>query len=164
MSNGTGGSGSLKELGAKRSQKSQDGRSRQFTSVSTGGIVVTYGAWPRPLKVKQPEVPPRYSVAKRILEHRRSVDQAFHFVGLSTCAAWDILLDLYLAEEHNTRVSIKSACIASCVPATTALRWIKVLEEKSLIVRRSDPTDARRTFVALSEEARLKIGPLLDSL
>src|SRR3546814_1843272 len=45
--------------------------------------------------------------------------------------AWDMLLDLYLAAERNTRpVSISSLCIASAVPATTALRWIKTFRSE----------------------------------
>src|SRR3546814_11460790 len=52
--------------------------------------------------------------------------------------AWDMLLDLYLAAERNTRpVSISSLCIASAVPAPTALRWIKTFEDLQPIGRAS---------------------------
>ena len=37
---------------------------------------------------------------------------------------WDMLLDLYAAHHENRLVSVSSLCIASGVPATTALRWI----------------------------------------
>src|SRR3546814_14216668 len=69
--------------------------------------------------------------------------------------AWDMLLDLYLAAERNTRpVSISSLCIASAVPATTALRWIKTFEDLQLISRRADPSDGRRIFIQLVSETK----------
>ena len=66
--------------------------------------------------------------------------------------AWDILLDLFAAAVHNKRVAVTSACIGAAVPSTTALRWIKVLEDKGLILREDDTADARRTFVRLSPQ------------
>lgn len=65
--------------------------------------------------------------------------------------AWDILLNLYSAELAQQRVSVSSLCIASNVPATTALRWIKTLENEGLIRRAADRFDARRYFIALTE-------------
>lgn len=67
--------------------------------------------------------------------------------------AWDMLLELYAAGLDQTTISISSLCIASGVPATTALRWIGVLTAEGLIERRSDPFDRRRVFVSLSSEA-----------
>lgn len=65
--------------------------------------------------------------------------------------AWDILLGLYYAELVQRRVSVSGLCIASNVPATTALRWIKTLENEGLISRARDPLDTRRYFMALTE-------------
>ena len=48
---------------------------------------------------------------------------------------------------------VTSACIGAAVPTTTALRWLALLEERGLIVREADPTDARRIFVRLSADA-----------
>jgi DNA-binding MarR family transcriptional regulator len=64
--------------------------------------------------------------------------------------AWDMLLELYQASLRQYRVPISSLCIASGVPATTALRWMQTLEAKGLIVRCPDPYDGRRFFMALS--------------
>lgn len=64
--------------------------------------------------------------------------------------AWDILLDLYLADILSKRVSVSSVCTAANVPATTALRWISTLLREGLIERASDPCDHRRYFVSLS--------------
>jgi DNA-binding MarR family transcriptional regulator len=67
--------------------------------------------------------------------------------------AWDILLDLLRAELAGEPISISSACIAADIPASTGLRWLKVLEQKGLVARQYDPRDARRTFVVLTSQA-----------
>ena len=47
---------------------------------------------------------------------------------------------------------MSSLCIAAAVPPTTALRWIRQLTERGLLMRQADPEDGRRIFIALSEE------------
>ena len=64
--------------------------------------------------------------------------------------AWDMLLDLYLADITCQRISISSLCCASNVPATTALRWITTLKREGLVERMADPYDHRRYFMYLS--------------
>ena len=65
--------------------------------------------------------------------------------------AWDLLLDLYIAEKTGTRSSVTAACLGANVPGTTALRYLQQLEERGLVVREADRKDARRAFVRLSE-------------
>lgn len=65
--------------------------------------------------------------------------------------AWDMLLELYYAEFAQRRVSVTGLCIASNVPATTALRWTKTLENEGLTSRAGDPLDSRRYFITLTE-------------
>lgn len=67
--------------------------------------------------------------------------------------AWDMLLDLTAARAEHRRVSVTSLCIASGVPATTALRWIGQLVEAGLFERVKDPDDARRAFIALTDRS-----------
>lgn len=67
--------------------------------------------------------------------------------------AWDILLDLTAARAEHERVSVTSLCIASGVPATTALRWIGQLEKSGLVERVADDIDRRRAFVVLTDRA-----------
>ncbi len=87
---------------------------------------------------------------RRILKARRA--RAEFFDGdLFADPAWDILLELYACELGQRRMSVSDACGASDVPATTALRWIRTLEDRGLLQRRDDPTDGRRAFVQLSE-------------
>jgi DNA-binding MarR family transcriptional regulator len=65
--------------------------------------------------------------------------------------AWDMLLELYYAELRHYKVSVSNLCLASQVPATTALRWIKALEGQDLVQRREDHLDARRYYLSLSK-------------
>lgn len=67
--------------------------------------------------------------------------------------AWDILLDLYIAHARGKTVSVSSACIGANVPATTALRWLGLLEEVNLVTREHDPLDQRRVLVRLTQDA-----------
>ena len=67
--------------------------------------------------------------------------------------AWDILLELYAAHLGQQRVTITNLCLAVEAPATTALRWLTVLERRDMVLRTPDPTDRRRVFVALAPDA-----------
>lgn len=78
--------------------------------------------------------------------------------------AWDMLLDLYLSEIIQRRVSVSSLCIASNVPDTTALRWIASLERDGLIERTSDPFDKRRYFMSLTGKGRQAMDAYFSSL
>jgi DNA-binding MarR family transcriptional regulator len=78
--------------------------------------------------------------------------------------AWDILLDLFHCAEAGREVSVSSLCIASCVPGTTALRYISWLEGQSLIVRHKDQQDGRRIFVVLTDEAWHAIASYLEEI
>ncbi|MEA3017980.1 MAG: hypothetical protein QOI38_2702 [Sphingomonadales bacterium] len=73
--------------------------------------------------------------------------------GLFADPAWDMLLDLMAARLERNRVAVSSLCIAAAVPPTTALRWIKTLTDRGLLVRCADPADGRRVYIELSDEA-----------
>lgn len=76
--------------------------------------------------------------------------------------AWDILLDLHAAFIEKKSVSISSACIASGVPDTTALRWLSDLEKHKLVKRHNDTTDGRRKVVKITLRARKAVNLWLD--
>jgi len=71
--------------------------------------------------------------------------------------AWDMLLDIALAESKGVRLSVTSVCIGACVPSTTALRWLNILEGRGLIRREDDFEDCRRSFVRLTTESMRKL-------
>ena len=86
---------------------------------------------------------------RNLLKMRRNRDRFFRS-DLFADPAWDILLELYAAALGQYRMSVSALCTGAAVPATTALRWIKQLEDEGLIGRRADPTDGRRHFLELS--------------
>jgi len=91
-------------------------------------------------------------VAAQDLYRARRRRSAFFTGDLFGEPAWDMLLDLYIAEKRNERISITSACMAADVPLTTALRWAKQLEAHGLVERTPDEKDGRRFFLRISEE------------
>ena len=96
-----------------------------------------------------PSVSPR--TVRSIIRQRRLRDEFFSGEMFAD-PAWDMLLDLYAAKLERIRVSVSSLCIASAVPATTALRWIKTLTDTGVFDREADPHDGRRIFVTLSKD------------
>jgi hypothetical protein len=91
-------------------------------------------------------------LVRRIIRQRQ-LRSRFFDRELFADPAWDILLDLTAARAEHARVSVTSACIASGVPPTTALRWIGQMTEAGLLERVQDDVDRRRAFVALSDRA-----------
>lgn len=102
------------------------------------------------LKPRPPLPDPR--LVRRIIRQRQ-IRARFFDPDLFADPAWDILLDLTAARAEHQRVSVTSLCIASGVPATTALRWIGQMVEAGLLERVEDDTDRRRAFIALSDRA-----------
>jgi hypothetical protein len=89
--------------------------------------------------------------AKRLYADRRRRDRVFgsnarHFQE----PAWDMLLDLFVAQAEDKPVSISSACVAACVPPTTGLRWIGFLKDAGMVQENADERDRRRRFVSLT--------------
>lgn len=78
--------------------------------------------------------------------------------------AWHILLDLFASEVEGKRISISSACIASGVPSTTALRHINLLEGRGTVERIRDRHDARRYHLGLTSDFRERIRRHLQML
>ena len=108
-------------------------------------------AAPTPVKTCEPSAITERDI-RQMLRERRA--RAEHFsADLFADPAWDMLLDLFGAKLGQRRVCVTAACAGASVPATTALRWLMTLEQKSLVKRFPDPLDARRTFVELTDQA-----------
>jgi DNA-binding MarR family transcriptional regulator len=123
-------------------------QSEPFAKMNTGNKVTE-----APLAYRPPGAAPTLARAeqiKRIINLRRHRDQLFQ-AELFADPAWDMLLDLAAARMEGRDVAVSSLCIASAVPPTTALRWIKTMTEKGLLIRRSDPIDGRRIFIVMSD-------------
>lgn len=83
-------------------------------------------------------------------EIRRNRNLLLGADGLFGEPAWDMILDIAYHQLQSRPVSVKSACISSSVPASTALRYLSKLEDSGDIHRINDVTDRRRDFVVLS--------------
>lgn len=113
-------------------------------------------------KASQPKLPdPR--VVRQVIANRQARTRFFD-AALFADPAWDMLLDLTAAHGEGAKVSVTSLCIASGVPATTALRWISQMVESGLFVRLADPDDRRRAFIALSDKALAAMSAYFASL
>lgn len=93
---------------------------------------------------------PDSRLVRKIIRQRQRRAEIFRG-DLFADPAWDMLLDLTAARVEHKRVSVTSLCIASGVPATTALRWIALLVESGLVQRTEDDRDRRRAFISLSD-------------
>ncbi|MEL7447352.1 MAG: MarR family transcriptional regulator [Pseudomonadota bacterium] len=102
-------------------------------------------------KAVHPPLPdPR--MIRQIIANRQARAKFFD-AELFADPAWDMLLDLTAAHAEHRRVSVTSLCIASGVPATTALRWVRQMVDSGIFVRIADSTDKRRAFIALSDNS-----------
>ena len=104
----------------------------------------------------------RAKLVRRLIRKRRQRDQFFPS-DLFADPAWDMMLDLYAAHYERREISVSSLCIASAVPATTALRWIKSMVDDGRFVRVADPGDGRRIIVSLSDDTRCRLDEYFDN-
>ncbi|WP_250152682.1 response regulator [Ancylobacter radicis] len=98
----------------------------------------------------------RPNYLKALVAARADRDAIFQS-GLFSDPAWDMLLDLAMAEAGGRPISVTSLCIASGAPTTTALRRIDELKEAGLLDRRPDPVDRRRIIVELTDLGRSRM-------
>lgn len=98
------------------------------------------------------EQPLDAGLIRRLIRLRRDRDRYFP-AEIFADPAWDMMLDLVASRMEGRQVAVSSLCIAAAVPTTTALRWIRSLSEAGIFQRATDPTDARRTYISLSDTA-----------
>ena len=103
------------------------------------------------------------ALARKAYALRRKRAAIFGNPDLFGEPAWDILLDLFIAQGEGKAVSVSSACIGSAAPATTGLRWLGVLADEGLVVREADPADHRRVIVRLTEAGRAAMERFFDA-
>ena len=95
---------------------------------------------------------------------RRRRDAVADRKGLFGEPGWDILLDLFIAEQRRSEIQVSSVCIDASVPSTTILRWIARLEREGLIYRVADITDARRRYVRLTDDGRAMMHTVFGAI
>lgn len=103
-------------------------------------------------------------LAKRavlLMEHRK-IREKYLPGELFGDPAWNMLLDLFVQFAGGAKVSITSLCIAAYCPGTTALRYIKQLEEAGLVEREASPSDARVKLLTLTKKGVIGVGRVLE--
>jgi hypothetical protein len=103
-------------------------------------------------------------IAEKIYSSRRRRAEFFPEDELFGEPAWDILLDLFIAQCRGKAISVTSACIGSQAPNTTALRWLKALESRGFVITKPDLRDKRRQFVELTPEAYQRMSAYLQKV
>ena len=78
--------------------------------------------------------------------------------------AWVMFLALALIERSGKRTSVSGLTILAQKSHATALRRIQEMVEAGLFVRHDDLRDRRRSYVALSQNAREQLEQLLDRI
>jgi hypothetical protein len=101
--------------------------------------------------------------ARRMAAARRVRDEVFG-VGQFLDPGWNILIELFIAGEEGRNVTIKSACVAACVPQSTALRHIAHLIDVRLALRAQHPSDARSAYLKLTDNGRTRMVAFLTLL
>jgi len=101
------------------------------------------------------------ALVRHVLAERRSREGHLPAALLGE-PAWDILLDLYLAEAEGRTSYSTSCCVAAAAPQSTALRYIKRLAAFRLIEETADRYDSRRTLIALTDQGRAALSGWLD--
>jgi DNA-binding MarR family transcriptional regulator len=77
--------------------------------------------------------------------------------------AWDILLCLLQAELEQASISFATLTARAKIPSTTAIRWVSIMADRGMLVRRDDPRDARRVFVELHPDTSTALRVLIGS-
>lgn len=101
-------------------------------------------------------------IVTRVLAFRRARVTYFG-ADLFGEPAWDLLLELYLAELDHVRLSVSKACSRAYVPNSTAMRWITKLIESGLVRRYDDQFDQRRSFLALTDRGTAAMEDLINT-
>jgi hypothetical protein len=102
-------------------------------------------------------------VAQSVVRTRRR-REALLGPDLFADPAWDMLLDLYIAEMSGGPLSVSTLAAGAAVPATTALRWMGVLQQHGLIWREPDGKDGRRTIIRVAPKAIAAVETMLSHL
>ncbi len=76
----------------------------------------------------------------------------------------DIMLFLFAEGLHGATVTTNACCAAAGVPRTTALRWIKLLQDRGLVLGSDDLSDRRVTMLALTAAGRSTIRNWLSEI
>lgn len=105
----------------------------------------------------------RIRFLREMLQNRRQRDRLFG-KELFGEPAWDILLELYLAELEDRRLLVSKLGQDRGVAMTTALRWVDRLEAEGWLSRIPHPDGGRRVYAVLTPRTSLAMRSHIDEL
>jgi hypothetical protein len=70
----------------------------------------------------------RHILAMRQIRHDYFPDMLFGEPG------WDLLLQMFVAEAERRRLSVEQCLDLSTAPASTTMRWIRLLTDRGLVI------------------------------
>lgn len=100
-----------------------------------------------------------YKFEKRI----RAVRNGLFATGYFADVAWEVMVDLFVANVENRKLSIADLAERNDVPLSTLLRYLARMEDDELIYRIPDHHDKRRVFIKLTIIAEDKLKHIADS-
>jgi|GEM_PF-2222839 DNA-binding MarR family transcriptional regulator len=129
----------------------------------TGGNSVVAMAVSPSAEGQDPHETALADVARSITSARRKLGTHLE-ASLFANPGLDIMLFLFAEGLDGATVTTNACCAAAGVPRTTALRWIKLLQDRGLVHGSDDISDRRVTMLALSPQGRNTIRTWLDQI
>jgi len=126
------------------------------------GPVAEASVAPQPLPAEQVAASDAELLAVARTLKRTSDQRAEYFEqGLFADPCWDILLELTAARIQGQSVPVSSACTATHLPFSTALRYVRSLVDMGMVRRWKDPRDRRRDLLNIEDAAFQSMKTLL---
>jgi DNA-binding MarR family transcriptional regulator len=79
-------------------------------------------------------------------------------------AAWVMLLDLFVSQAHDGRLSLSDLYTSISAPKATTLRTIARLVDQGYLETEADPRDGRRTLVRLTEDTYRQMSEVVEEM
>lgn len=103
------------------------------------------------------------TIARKLIAYRKARDEALKLPHLFVDPAWEILLDLFIAGGRKKRVGVSNTCANMAIPESTALRYLKALEDYALIEISPTGPESDDVYVALSRGTRNSMINILSN-
>ena len=96
--------------------------------------------------------------------HSRRVRERFFEKKIFGEPAWDMLLELYASELNDEKISTSNLILSSSSPSSTALRWIKHLEDGGLVFKQSSHIDGRVQYQKITSNGFESMTKYFESI
>ena len=101
--------------------------------------------------------------AKALLAANHARDGILSDVSFAD-ATWVMLLDLFVSQAHDGRLSLSDLYTSISAPKATTLRTIARLVDQGHLETEADPRDGRRTLVRLTEDTYRQMSEVVEEI